>query len=449
MTPAARPRALSLRWRLWLAGVAGVAGVALVAGGLLGALFERSGLRALDRRLDDDFATLAGLIEARPGGGWTMAREPADERYARVFSGWYWRVGEGADGVQSRSLWDGELAAGESPPAGPARWLDVPGPRGQQLRVRAQRLRLPGVAAAVPVLVAADRGDVIAETREFRRIAMLVFAASAAALLALLAWQVEWGLRPLRRMRGILERVRNGDDVRFGQARWPAEAAPLAQQIDELLDEHARRVERARTAAQDLAHELKTPLSVLAAESERPGPAIATTVAEQVARMRVAVDRRLAGGFAVDARQRTPVAPVVEALCRLFAAAPHARAELVQEVEPGAVFAGAREDLEEMLGNLIDNATKWARGRVRIVAAREADRLRVQVIDDGPGIPEETLEAALRRGVRLDERVPGSGLGLAIADGIAAGYDGALSLRNLDGGGLCAQLTLPTAPGAG
>lgn len=434
-------RVLSLRWRLWLAGALGVAISAAIAGGLLGAMFARSGERALDRRLDDDFATLAGLIQARPDGGWQLRRAPADERWTRVFSGWYWRIGDGGEAIGSRSLWDSDLPA--MPVArGPAVRFEAEGPRGQQLRVRAQQLRLPDVAASIPVYVAADRSDVIAETREFRRTAMLAFAGAAAVLLALLAWQVEWGLRPLRRMRGILQRVRDGDDVRFSVDRWPAEAAPLAEQIDELLDEHARRVARARHAAEDLAHALKTPLAVLSAEAQAPGDDIAGVIAAQVQRMRGEVERRLAGGFAFDARQRTPVAPVVEALRALFARGAGSPLALVDDVAPDLVFAGAREDLEEMLGNLLDNAVKWARTRVHVHAWREQARLWIAIDDDGPGMRPGAMAQAMRRGVRLDSRVPGHGLGLSIVDGIAAGYDGRLVLDNRPGG-FRAALDLP------
>ncbi|WP_233198588.1 sensor histidine kinase [Luteimonas rhizosphaerae] len=438
---------MSLRWRLWLAGAAGVGVATLVAGSVLGALFERSGQRALDRRLDDDFATLAALVEARPDGGWQLRRQPADERYARVFSGWYWRVGTGADSQQARSLWDGEIDIAVPDAPGPAVWSETTGPRGQQLRVRLQQLRLPNVDAPVPILVAGDRADVIAETRDFRRNAMVAFAAAAATLLALLAWQVEWGLRPLRRMRRTLARVRNGDDIRFGSERWPAEAAPLAQQIDDLLDEHGRRVARARHAAADLAHALKTPLTVLSAEAQRPGPGTAGVVTAQVARMRAEIERRLASGFATDGRQRTPVAPVVDALCALFARASDGGIALQADIAGDLVFAGAREDLEEMLGNLVDNAVKWARGRVQIEATREAQRLRVTVIDDGPGMPADLLATALQRGARLDTQVPGHGLGLSIVDDIASSYDGRLML-DTSPDGLRAALDLPAGDAA-
>lgn len=442
----ANSRVLSLRWRLWLAGAGGVLAAALLAGWLLGAAFERAAQRALDQRLDDDFATLAALVEATPEGGWQLRRAPADERYARIFSGWYWQVGAGDALQPSRSLWDERIAPAQVM-RGPAQWRHATGPRDQRLRVREQALRLPGVTAPVQVLVAGDRADVVAEARDFRVLSMLAVAGVAAALLAVLAWQVEWGLRPLRRMRRTLAQVRQGEDVRFGAADWPAEAAPLARQIDELLDEHARRVARARHAAQDLAHELKTPLAVLAAESERPGPALAGVVSEQVQRMRVAVDRRLAAGFGADPRRRTPLAGVVTALCRLFEAPARARVVgLVHDVPAHLVFGGAAEDLEEMLGNLIDNAVKWARSQVQVTAREAAGHLQVEVIDDGPGIATHTLSHVIARGVRLDEQVPGSGIGLSIVDSIASSYDGTLELANLPEG-FRARLSFPAVPG--
>lgn len=431
--------ALSLRRRLWLAGAGGVVAVAVVAGWLLGEAFRRSVEHGLDRRLEDDFATVAGLVEADGGGGWRLRREPADERYAGVFSGWYWQVGDGDARAASRSLWDAGIPM---PSAAGAPWRFADGPRGQALRVHQRQLRMPGVSAPVTVAVAGDRADIAASVREFRLLATLAVGA-ATALLLLLAWQVRWGLRPLARMREVLASMRGDAGVRFGEAGWPAEVAPLAREIDVLLDEHARRVERARHAAQDLAHELKTPLAVLAAEGERPGPEIAAVVAEQVARMRAAVERRLATGFAGDARQRTDVAAEVGALVAMFAAMPRdAAVGFSHAVDDGAVFAGSREDFVEMLGNLVDNAAKWARTRVRVGVARDGGGLEVAVSDDGAGIPAGRIDDALRRGTRLDERTPGSGLGLAIVRQIAESYGGRLRLRNLDGG-FRASLWLP------
>jgi signal transduction histidine kinase len=184
---------------------------------------------------------------------------------------------------------------------------------------------------------------------------------------------------------------------------------------------------------------------VLAAEAQGEGRDWRRTLHEQGARMRASIDRYLAAGLAVDHRQRSEVAPAAEALCRLMTrvhAGRHIRFQM--DVAPGLTFAGASTDLEEMLGNLLDNAGKWARSEVRLRALAQQDRLHIEVRDDGPGLDKAKLESVLQRGVRLDERVEGSGLGLAIAAEIAASHGGSLRLSN-ENPGLRARLELPLA----
>ena len=217
---------------------------------------------------------------------------------------------------------------------------------------------------------------------------------------------------PLARLSDTVARVRRGEAAQFPTDGLPTEVAPLAAHLNELLEHHDRSVQRARTAAQDLAHALKTPLSVLSLEADRPGGQLPAVVQAQVARMRASVDRHLGRGIAADARARTPVRPVVEALLALMQRV-HGGRGITFTLVPGedGVFAGGREDLEEMLGNLLDNAGKWAASRVAVAATVDAGRLRLEVRDDGPGLPDASLQDVIDRGVRLDERVAGSGLG--------------------------------------
>lgn len=435
----------SLRGRLLLAGVAGVLLAALASALLLGAAFERAAQRAFDRSLDVDLDTLIGLAEAAPDGRVVLRREPGGERYDRVFSGWYWSVGEGDATRHSRSFWDSADLVVEPPPAdGTRMYASADGPRGQRLRVASQRVRFAGAAQAQVFAVAGDLSQVRDEVRDFRVLAAIAVAIIAATLLIAIGLQVQFGLRPFQRLAGTLARIRRGEDLRFADAALPREIAPLAEQIDVLLDEHARRVQRARHAAQDLAHALKTPLAVLAVESERGGADFAPRVATQVARMRAAVERHLAGNLAADSRQRTPVAPVVEALLDLLQRVHATRGlRFNSEIGVSAVFAGSAEDLEEMLGNLLDNACKWARTQVRIAVHAEDGRLHCIIEDDGPGMDADAARQALERGVRLDERTPGSGLGLDIVSGVAASYGGDLVLDRAAIGGLRAMLRLP------
>lgn len=439
----------SLRGRLLLAGVVGVVLAALASAVLLGAAFERSAQRAFDRTLDEDLDTLIGLAEVSRDGRVVLRREPSGERYDRVFSGWYWSVGEGDARRHSRSFWDSaELAIADAPADGSRFYGTVDGPREQRLRVAEQRVRFSGAPEAQVFAVAGDLAHVDEEVREFRVLAGVAVALIATVFLVAIGLQVQFGLRPFRRLAGTLERIRNGEDLRFADTTLPRELAPLANQIDVLLDDHARRVQRARNAAQDLAHALKTPLAVLAAESERPGPELPRRVSEEVSRMRAAVDRHLAGNLAADSRQRTPVAAVADDLVAVMRRV-HADKALALEVDAAtdAVFPGSAEDLEEMLGNLLDNACKWASSRVAVTAAKTADGLRIAVEDDGQGLDEDAATQALQRGVRLDERTPGSGLGLDIVSGIAASYDGRLALERSASGGVRAVLEFPTHAG--
>ena len=435
----------SLRGRLLLASVAGIAVASLAAAWLLGAVFERAAMGAFERRLADDLVTVIGVV-ARDGGGTVrLRREPADGRYARVFSGHYWQVGEGAAALRSRSMWDFEPQRARSAAAALA-FADIDGPQGQRLRSAEREIRLAGVPAPVRVWVASDQAILRAEVDEFRWLAGLSFAVLAGALMLAAAAQVQYGLRPLRGIADTLAGVRRGDSQRLERDRLPTEVQPLAEHLNELLDHHERMVSRARTAAQDLAHALKTPLAVLAAEAASADATLPATVREQVARMRSVVDRHLATGAPPDSRQSAPLSPALASLMALMGSAHRDRAlALVDDSAPGLRFRGAVDDLEEMLGNLLDNACKWARGRVRVEAGASPGRLWIAVHDDGPGLAEAEREAVLGRGVRLDQRVAGSGLGLAIAHDIAASYGGTLSLSPSPDGGLAARLELPAA----
>ena len=269
----------------------------------------------------------------------------------------------------------------------------------------------------------------------------------AATLLLALLVQVQFGLRPFQRLAATVERIRRGEDIRFGSESLPHEIVPLAAQIDVLLDEHAVRVQRARHAAQDLAHALKTPLAVLTMECERPRPDMAVRVADQVARMQVAITHHLAGASAADRRQRTAITPVVDGLLDAMRRIHAARGiAFSADIADEAVFAGSVEDLEEMLGNLLDNAGKWARTQVRIASAQTTDHhLLVSIEDDGPGMDEAAVQRALQRGVRLDERIPGSGLGLDIVEGMTRNHDGEMLIDRSALGGLRVRLRFPAA----
>jgi signal transduction histidine kinase len=432
----------SLRLRLLLAGSIGIAIASLAAALLLGAAFERAALDAFDRRLADDLVTVAGLVAADGDDGFRLRREPADDRFARVFSGHYWRVGDGATARHSRSLWDHPLALAPPPADAAVRFGSTAGPMGQQLRTAERMIRLPGATVPIRVWVASDEAGLRAEIGAFRWLAGASVAALAALLLLAAVWQVGYGLRPLRAMAGVLERVESGESERIEMDGVPAEVRPVVAHLNRLLARHDDMVRRARDATQDLAHALKTPLAVLDAEAQRPGPAFAATVADQVGRIRSVIERELAAVRPADTRRSAPVADIAGRLVQVLGRV-HAERELALElsVAPSLRFRGAPEDLEEMLGNLLDNACKWARSRVRVSAgAGEDGGLWIEVEDDGPGMSAADRELARGRGVRLDERVPGNGLGLDIVARIARAHGGELLLDASSSGGLAARL---------
>jgi len=432
----------SLRRRLLLAGGIGLLLVSLLASALLGELFKRSARDRLDHELQQDLLTLVAQMETTPDGQLQLRQEPNDARFQRVFSGAYWQIANrrGKVLLQSRSLWDESLPATAAAEA----TRNLPGPLQQALRARVQEVRLPRASQAYRVTVATDRSTLDADVAAFRQRTALALGVLVAVWLAVLASQVQFGLRPLRRLAHQLERVRRGQAQRIDTDGLGSEIVPLGEELNALLEHQQRMVERARTSAEDLAHALKTPLSVLAAETDGDGTDWRTTVREQGARMQASVDRYLAVGLAADHRQRTSVAPVAQALCGLMARVHGERGVVfgAEGIDEALQFAGARADLEEMLGNLLDNAGKWARQRVSISAASEEGQLRIDVRDDGPGLAADALAQVTRRGVRLDEREGSSGLGLAIVGDIAASYGGRLVLENAEPG-LRATVWLP------
>jgi len=266
-------------------------------------------------------------------------------------------------------------------------------------------------------------------------------------------WQVRRGLTPVNRLRSKLAEVHAGR-TRSVDGSYPAEIQPLVDDLNRLLQHQEQTVQRAVSKAGDLAHGLKTPLAVLAHEGERLERAghaeLGATIAQQVERMQRQIDRHLAHARAA-ASGATPgahcrVRESAEALTRTLERLHAERAlEISVEVPEAHAVRTQREDLDEMLGNLLDNACKWARSRVMIASAIEGAEIVITIDDDGPGLRQEQREPVLRRGVRADEAAPGSGLGLAIVRDLAELYGGSIELGDSPLGGLRATLRLPGA----
>jgi len=276
--------------------------------------------------------------------------------------------------------------------------------------------------------------------------------ALAAALCMLFGFlQVRRGISPINQLRNRLTAVHKGAAARVSGS-YPAEVQPLVDDLNALLEERERRVARAVAKAGDLAHGLKTPLAVLAQEAQQSWAAgheqLAAEIDQQIDRMRRQIDYHLAharsAASAASSAARASVATAAEGLVRVLQRL-HAERDLRIEIDAPASYAfrGEREDLDEMLGNLLDNACKWARTRVTLTCSKEGEQIVIAVDDDGPGIEPSMREAVMRRGIRADEAAQGSGLGLAIVRDLAEIYGGSISLEESPMGGARARLTLP------
>ena len=460
----------SLRLRLLAATLAALALALLLAGILLSGLFRTHVLRQFEAALTQQLDQLTAQLDIDATGQPVIdAQALSDPRWQKPYSGLYWQLdrispdGQTRHGVlRSRSLWDSSLALGADALAdGAVHTHEGTGPQGTAVLMLERTVTLgEPTEARWRLIVAADTRDTLLAVAEFQGVltASLVVLGTLLVLAALA--QVAVGLSPLRALQRALGRVREGHEARLNGS-FPAEVQPLIDDFNGVLDRNAEVVARARTQAGNLAHAIKTPLAVLgqaaaqslqAPQSTAPDHRLALLVQEQVETARRQVDWHLARSRAAAAHQlpgqRTPVAPVAEGLVRVMQRVYAVRALDIDTTDlPQALaFAGETQDLQDMLGNLLDNACKWARSAVRISATGSPGRLILWVEDDGPGIDDQARTAVLTRGLRLDETVPGSGLGLAIVDELAQLYGGRLSLGNAPLGGLRAELSLPAPP---
>lgn len=450
---ARRLRLESLSSRLIAAAAVWILLGLLVGGAVLSNAFRLAAQANFDAALQVDMDGLIAAAEPDPDpeGGVLLAEHFLNPQFARVYSGLYYQIRVGQNGGQiSRSLFDKQIQPVNEPAKGPLTWGSAMGPENQHLRVLSRRVDLTPdnrSDANYIFMVAGDTSAVDRQTREFNTTLFWSFLLLGLGLIAAILLQVKVGLAPLRKVSRSLAKIRDGEARRL-DGNFPTEIAPLASELNSLIQHSEEVVGRARTHVSNLAHFLKTPLSVLAAEADaQPGP-LADMVKRQVFSMRRQVDHYLSRARAAGSLDvlgnRTQVSAVMDDLSRVIARI-HAARGIVIDAEASAdiYFRGERQDLEEMLGNLIDNGCKWAKGRVRVRCEKAGGRLVLTVEDDGPGLSAQQRAQVGERGERLDETVPGSGLGLAIVRDISKLYGGFFALDQSSLGGVLARLDLP------
>ncbi|MEQ9491008.1 MAG: sensor histidine kinase [Alphaproteobacteria bacterium] len=442
--PSNRPAA-SLSTRLILGAVVWLILILILGGGLLAWAFRDTVENEFSRRLD---AVLNGMIASMattPDGGVALTHPLGDPRFEQVYSGWYWQIMEPSGALlRSRSLWDSALQ-----PTGNDTKLHLSraqGPKGEPLLVAERDIEFPDVDGLVHVMVAADLREVSDGVRRFNLLLVTALGSLGFGLAVAILIQVRFGLRPLRDLAADLDAVRRGVHPRLAD-RYPKEVAPLAKAMNGVLDKDAELIERARRHVGNLAHGLKTPLSVISAEMEgKPGRRV---LREQVQVMQRLIEHHLGRAAAVaGAGGRIGVATPIAATARNIAgilnkvfADKNLKIDIV--IDDTIIFPGHREDLEEILGNLMENACKWATLQIRVSAEQTAEGVMLLVEDDGPGMSVKQAAEASRRGKRFDEIAPGWGLGLSIVSDLVEVTGGTLELTASPLGGLMARVKYP------
>lgn len=428
--------------------------------------YRASTYRIFDDPLVNTIQALIASAETDPNapGGFSLTSEPIDPRYQLALSGRYWLIGE----LQE----DGRLNTLKGSPSLYGATLTLPardaviikerqgdvvrsssrGPDSEPLRLAAQSVIFPGQdARPVVIVAAADRRSAAKAVRQFSYIAAgLMFILALGQAVAIFV-QVRLGLRPLFALQERVVDVRQG---RTGSVEgdYPREIKPLADELNSLISHNKTVVDYAQTHVGNLAHALKTPLAVLRNEAGTKQSTLAEIVGRQSEIMSNQVDHHLRRARAAARGQtigaKTPISETLTSLVRTVQRIYRDKDLDIQlHVEEGLVFRGEKRDLEEMAGNLLDNACKWTKGKIRIkVDVPEEPEARVRLVfdDDGPGLSKDQYAEVLKRGARLDEATPGSGFGLSIVNDLAQAYNGSVELGESPLGGLRTILIIPT-----
>ncbi|WP_425985562.1 sensor histidine kinase [Brevundimonas sp. TWP1-2-1b1] len=460
-----RPGRSLTRRLIWLAS-AWILVALVVAALVLTQAFQESALRRLGVMLNETIDEIVVAASRTPEN--EVVPQIQDARTLRLLSGKYWQILEAQpDGrlvsiARSTSLWSYDLTLPSDLPQrldaafGDVITFNTIGPKDdaetrEPMSVAASMKSIPRHEHPVIFIAAIDRSEVDADTRQFARLTWTAMLILGLGLVSAVFIQVRVGLRPLFDLRDEIADVRKGKSARIGRS-YPLEIQPLAEQVNRLLDHNQEVVERQRTHVGNLAHALKTPISVMLAEAGTTPGDLPELVRRQTKVMQGQVDHHLrraraAARAAHGLGETTPVAEVLDELAVMIEQVFRDKnVEIDWRAPDNLSFLGERQDLQEILGNLIENAAKFSKRRVRVSAGGSGLGQMILVVeDDGPGLPADQRDTVMQRGARLDESAPGSGLGLSIVDDLTRAYGGRLNLADSDMGGLKAVLELPAA----
>ena len=438
----------SLTRRLIATSFVWVASALAVAALLLILLFRGYIEKRFEDSLQGHLEELVAASTVTAEGAFQMNWRPTDPRFNRPYSGWYWEIRQpDVTASRSDSLWQDNLPVTEPAEGAIADLQKLTGPEDEPLLALVQKITFPQSKIPLVFMVAGPVSDIEQDVRSFSIQAAITLFVLGLGLWLAVWFQVRFGLRPLQTLKQALADIRQGKTERLPQS-FPEEVQPVVSELNALLDHNAVLLQRARTHAGNLAHALKNPLTVIRNESRDMDEDKNRIIRQQTDAMAASMDRYLSqarmAGTAGVIGARADVGVIIKDLVFSMEQLYRERhIKISKAVQADCWFQGEAEDLEEMLGNLIDNACKWAGRRIHVTVECTGDRLIIAIEDDGVGIPESLHHEVLQRGHRLDEATSGSGLGLDIVRDIAELYRGSLQLQKSTLGGVCAQLDLP------
>lgn len=448
----------SLRARLLLGTVLWISIALIITGTVLTVLFKTHATKQFDQELRTYLIQLVANLDVSTNGKAFLKTQPAEPRFNQPLSGLYWQISDNHhhDVLRSRSLWDSTLdVSPELDQDGKQLVRSIVGPNAESVRLLEQVVKLSEAPGKVwRISVASETRNLDQAITDWVRLLVIFLGVLLLTLILAAIAQVILALTPLRNLQQALITLSAGRTKRL-EGEFPAEVQPLVQEFNQVLNHHDSMIAKAQNRAGDFAHAMKTPLTVLAnaatAELQKPMPTyeLALLMNEQIALLKNQIDQQLlrarSDAVSLHSYAQTPIAPIVEQIIRVIK---KIRADrnldfVVAQEDLATAFPLDKNILQEILGNLLDNASKWARSTVRIKIFSENQQLYIVVEDDGKGVAANQLEKIIQRGIRADERVPGSGLGLSIVSELCAVYGGELNLFTSELGGLGAKISLP------
>ena len=443
----------SLAVRLFFSATIWIIFTLVSAGLLLSDLNEKTNFTAFDDRLNLLLETLIGASRVDSSDGITVVSTIGDPRFFQPYSGWYWQVNNGTKTlVRSRSMWDQVFTSDKRLIGGRSQFIDSVNQTNERdkfietkkLHIIERNISFPGIDSPVTFIVSGDTEEYQQNINKFDNTLSVILFILGTGLMIAVFLQVKFGLLPLNKIKASLFKVRNGDEDKLKES-YPLEVQPLASEINELLDHNAKIIDRAKTHVGNLAHVLKTPLAVISNEIKTED----NIMNNQVILMKRHIDRYLkkahlesVGTFS---KEKINIIDLVKKMISIFKKLyPDVQINLDESVQEAFVF-GSMDDLEEVIGNIIENACKYGKNKIEVeIRISEKNNLELVISDDGLGLSQEQMNKVFARGFRIDEQKPGTGLGLNIVKDIVETYmKGKVTLSKSKLGGLEVNILLP------